>query len=150
MAKRKGPDGRQAAAEAAARLAKDYERWRDIYENGCMDPEWPDGVNIGLKRSHIIAGKKTLEGLLGDDWALYPDCYFFPEPPEMPNDFMAVCRPLPGSHRDVAGEMRTCGQWDGKAREVFHAYATPGKRPYCEIMRGKPLDEYLREIPGLV
>lgn len=35
-------------------LEQDMERWRFIKENGCNDPCWPDGVNLNLKRNHII------------------------------------------------------------------------------------------------
>ena len=37
-----------------AELQKDIERWEDIKQNGCNDPFWPDGVNMNLKRNHII------------------------------------------------------------------------------------------------
>jgi hypothetical protein len=136
--------------EKSRELARDYERWKDIYENGCPDPGWPDGTNLNLKRVHVLVSKRGLESLLGDDWALYPDCYFFPTPPEMPKAFMAKDRALPGNCAEVAGEMRPCGHCSGEEREIFHAFATPGKLPYREIMRGRPLEEYLREIPGLV
>lgn len=35
-------------------LDKDIKHWHDIYENGCSDPFWPDGVNLNLVRNHII------------------------------------------------------------------------------------------------
>lgn len=41
-------------AEANAELENDLARWKDIYENGCSDPFWSDGVNLNLKRNHIL------------------------------------------------------------------------------------------------
>ena len=80
--------------EMTMRLEQDYSRWKSIYESGCSDPSWSDGVNINLVRNHILHGKKQLESLLGDKYVLYPDNYFYPEPPELSNDFMAVTRYL--------------------------------------------------------
>ena len=44
----------QRIADVTAELEADMARWRDIKENGCSDPSWPDGVNMNLKRNHII------------------------------------------------------------------------------------------------
>lgn len=44
----------QRIADVTAELEADMARWRDIKENGCNDPTWPDGVNMNLKRNHII------------------------------------------------------------------------------------------------
>lgn len=44
----------QKIADVMAELDDDIRRWNDIKENGCSDPFWPDGVNMNLKRNHII------------------------------------------------------------------------------------------------
>ena len=76
-------------------LTRDYKTWKSIYENGCSDPSFTDGVNLNLVRNHIIYGKMQCEKILGDSYHLYPDSYFFPIPAQLPSDFMAVCRKLP-------------------------------------------------------
>ena len=35
-------------------IAEAVAHWKDIKENGCHDPFWPDGVNMNLVRNHII------------------------------------------------------------------------------------------------
>jgi hypothetical protein len=127
----------EQSRELAAELLKDYRAWKSIYEGGGSDPGWPDGMGLFLKRNHIIAGKHQIEDLLGDDWMSCPDCFFFPLPPEMPRDFMAARRPLPLNYCDLPGEEGPEGR--------FHAFATPGKKPYGAIMAGRSLDDYLRE-----
>ena len=83
-----------SATELRDNLYKDYTRWKYIYDNGCSDPTYEDGVNINLVRNHISYGKRMCEEHLGDNLHLYPDCYFFPEPMKLPMDFMAVDRRL--------------------------------------------------------
>lgn len=70
-------------------LRKSYERWKYIYENGCSDPTWPDGINLNLVRNHIIHYKVLLE----EDTPCHmlftlPDEYFFPEPPRVSDYLM--------------------------------------------------------------
>ena len=74
------------------RLMSDYSRWKHIFEFGCSDPSWCDGVNINLVRNHILYAKKRVEEVLKDNYIAYPDSYFYPDPVELPNDFMAVDR----------------------------------------------------------
>lgn len=74
------------------RLMSDYSRWKHIFEFGCSDPSWCDGVNINLVRNHIMYDKKRIEEVLKDNYIAYPDSYFYPDPVELPNDFMAVDR----------------------------------------------------------
>jgi len=46
-----------------AELQRDIERWNEISQNGCNDPFWPDGVNMNLKRNHIIYQLRRLAEL---------------------------------------------------------------------------------------
>lgn len=88
MSKRKNKE--PTSREIEAELIDRYKRWKDIYENGCSDPFWEDGVNLDLVRNHIIFEKRVCEEVLGDKYFLYPDAYFYPLPAKLPNDFMAV------------------------------------------------------------
>ena len=92
MAKRK--EKIPTAKELGEELIDRYTRWSHIYHHGCSDPTWEDGVNINLVRNHILIAKKNIEKYLGDNFSAYPDYYFFPEPMQLTNDFMAVERRL--------------------------------------------------------
>ena len=70
-------------------LREDYDMWKDIYVKGCNDPYGSDGVNINLKRNHILYDKMQMEKLLMDQYHLYPDIYFLPTPPVLPYDYAA-------------------------------------------------------------
>lgn len=45
---------------------RELEHWQDMFEHGCSDPAWPDGCNLNLTRSHIIAALRSLRDL-GED-----------------------------------------------------------------------------------
>ena len=92
MSKKKNPV--ITSLSLSLELQRCYKRLKDIYENGCSDPTWTDGVNIDLVRNHIIYGKSQCEKVLGDNFIAYPDEYFYPLPVELPDDFMAVDRKL--------------------------------------------------------
>lgn len=74
------------------KLRERYEHWKDIFDNGCSDPFWADGVNINLVKNHIHYYKQNIEEVAGKQFDLYPEEYFFPEPLELPNNFVAVNR----------------------------------------------------------
>lgn len=90
--KKKQETPREAVARLTNCLDLAYARWHHHYENGCSDPCWEDGVNLNLTRNHILFYKGELEKVLKDNYLAYPDIYFYPEPPELPNEFMAVDR----------------------------------------------------------
>ncbi len=68
-------------------LEESYARWEYLYENGCSDPFYEDGINLNLVRNHIIYYKQALEkehNLFG-----YPDAYYRELPPEVDSKYMA-------------------------------------------------------------
>lgn len=71
-----------------------YSCWKSIYENGCSDSTWEDGVNLNLVRNHILYFRGLCESTFGTKYWMYPDAYFFPLPPQFPNAFMATSREL--------------------------------------------------------
>ena len=80
-----------------AELQKDMDKWEDIRKNGCNDPFWPDGVNMNLKRNHVIHDLRLLRelecqpeqismfALLGGEERFSDERI----PPKVPNDYMA-------------------------------------------------------------
>ena len=83
---------RPTTAELSAKLVENYSRWKEIYENGCTDYANSDGSNINLVRNHIGYHKSITEMAYHDQYWLYPEEYFYPDPPMLPYDFMAVDR----------------------------------------------------------
>ena len=83
-------------------LENDIRRWHDIYENGCSDPFWPDGVNLNLKRNHIIYGLRQLAELDSEprQLTMFEMIESSPTvendervPPKVPDNYMAHDRP---------------------------------------------------------
>lgn len=65
----------------ATALEESYARWEYMYENGCSDPFYEDGINLNLVRNHIIYYKQMLE----KENSLFdlPDVYYKELPPEV-------------------------------------------------------------------
>lgn len=77
--------------EAVAELVERYNRWQDLYKNGCFDPNYCDGVNLNLVRNHIHFAKRKIEKLVEEHKELsFPAEYEKIEiPQEVSNDYMA-------------------------------------------------------------
>lgn len=77
--------------EAVAELVERYNRWQDLYKNGCFDPSYCDGVNLNLVRNHIHFAKRKIEKLVEEHKELsFPAEYEKIEiPQEVSNDYMA-------------------------------------------------------------
>ena len=46
----------QKVKQYCGEVRKEISHWKDINQNGCNDPFWPDGCNMNLTRNHIIYG----------------------------------------------------------------------------------------------
>ncbi len=55
-------------------LAERFERWDDVYQNGCHDPTWSDGVNLNLIRNYILYYKGKIEKSVTD--GKFPDIQY--------------------------------------------------------------------------
>ena len=75
--------------EIIMELQKSHDHWKDINENGCNDPAWPDGTNMNLVRNHIIYYRKQIEDLCAEIGTAFPTEYYFPIPPEVDSGYMA-------------------------------------------------------------
>ena len=76
-------------------LTDEYTFWKEIYEGVYSDVDVKDGVNLNIVRNHILYEKHRCEEILGDNFHLYPDSYFYPVPVELPDDFMVSTRKMP-------------------------------------------------------
>lgn len=77
--------------ETVAELVERYNRWQDLYKNGCFDPNYCDGVNLNLVRNHIHFAKRNIEKLVEEHKELsFPAEYEKIEiPQEVSSDYMA-------------------------------------------------------------
>ena len=74
-------------AEYTASLEERFDRWDEVYKNGCRDPFWSDGVNLNLIRNHIQYYKSELENCITDE--AYPDAYYRDTPPKVDSEYIA-------------------------------------------------------------
>ena len=72
------------------RLAGRYAHWEAERRDGCVDPNWSDGVNLNLVRNHIICAKKEIRRTCDFFDLPTPAIYYRPLPPEMPADFFVT------------------------------------------------------------
>ena len=88
-------------------IDQDRKHWDDIYENGCHDPNWEDGMNLDLVRNHIISWLIKLRDIDRCDrqlslFDLMNDCEYGSWqddkrlPPKVPYEYMAKDRILRG------------------------------------------------------
>lgn len=103
--------------ELGVLIHNDFKRWKDIFNNGCSDPTWEDGVNINLVRNHIIYDQKRVEEVLKDNYIAYPNEYFYLVPVQLSNKFMAVDRKLAcrgevfKSNKSINYKQAVCFDW---------------------------------------
>ena len=57
----------------AEQCRKSYEQWQNIFENGCHDPFWEDGINLNLVRNHIIYFQRQMNDLCEEIGYLKPE-----------------------------------------------------------------------------
>lgn len=89
MAKRKLTPA-QELREQVNRLAERYAHWEKENRDGCVDPNWSDGVNLNLVRNHIINFKRQIRHTCDNFNLPIPAIYYRPLPPEMPADFFVM------------------------------------------------------------
>ena len=64
-------------------IRQEIEHWKDINQNGCSDPFWPDGCNMNLTRNHIIYYQSKIREICTENWLPLPDEYYLAAPPEV-------------------------------------------------------------------
>ena len=89
MAKRKLTHA-QELREHVNRLAERYAHWEQERRDGCVDPNWSDGVNLNLVRNHIINFKRQIRHTCEEYGLTIPAIYYRPLPPLMSADFFVA------------------------------------------------------------
>jgi hypothetical protein len=77
-------------------LAKSFERWEYLKENGCSDPFWADGTNMNLVRNHIKYYKNKMVEEYGTDYEKYPEIFYREAPPEVDQNYVARAGEIKG------------------------------------------------------
>lgn len=85
--KKKNPE--QELYELRCQIVKERQHWKDINQNGCNDPFWPDGCNLNLTRNHIISYRKKIEMLCEEHKLPLPEEYYYKIPPVVDDNYMA-------------------------------------------------------------
>lgn len=80
----------QELREQVNRLAERYTHWEQERRDGCVDPNWSDGVNLNLVRNHIINFKRQIRRTCDNFNLPMPAIYYRALPPEMPTDFFVT------------------------------------------------------------
>jgi hypothetical protein len=80
--------GRKKEVENYAEmLEKEFAHWEHLYEHGCTDPFWPDGMNLNLVRNHIAYYKRQITETMTPE--NYPEVFHRPGPPEVDGNYFA-------------------------------------------------------------
>ena len=87
--KKKGKQGKALLEEYIEQCEKSYVRWQDVFDNGCFDPTWADGVNLNLVRNHILIAKKNISKLCEQEGFESPPILLREVPPKVDTDYMA-------------------------------------------------------------
>lgn len=72
-----------------AECENSYNRWQDIYENGCSDPFWEDGLNLNIIRNHITYYRNKIKDLCERSLFERPEILLREIPPKVDNKYMA-------------------------------------------------------------
>lgn len=89
MSKKKTIKPERQLAKEISFCEAEYRHWYDIYENGCHDPTWEDGVNLWLVKNHIAYHKKEIKNLCVEHGFPLPEILNRDDPPEVPMTYMA-------------------------------------------------------------
>lgn len=103
-------------------IRKEISYWKDINQNGCNDPFWPDGCNMNLTRNHIISYQRQLREICTENQLPLPDEYYFAVPPVVDNSYMANLKQKPRVERLRRTGSITTGrnyQYDEKQMSLF-------------------------------
>lgn len=75
--------------ELCQNVRDEIAQWKQINQNGCNDPFWPDGCNMNLVRNHILYYQRKIAKICTEMHLPYPEEYYFSLPPEVDMNYMA-------------------------------------------------------------
>ena len=79
----------QKVKQYCIQIQKEISQWKDINQNGCNDPFWPDGCNMNLTRNHIIYEQEQIRKICEENQITLPEEYYLSIPPEVDMNYMA-------------------------------------------------------------
>lgn len=77
---------KKSKEELILKLEEEFHHYDEVFQNGCNDPLYSDGVNLNLIRNHIIYTKRKIEESFTVEE--YPDIYYRRTPKEVPYHYM--------------------------------------------------------------
>lgn len=83
------PSAEERLKDAIASCEDSRRHWYDIYENGCSDPSWADGVNLNLVHNHIQNYNKIIKECCDELGQEYPEVYYRKIPPKVDPSYIA-------------------------------------------------------------
>ena len=124
---------KQSLETLVAECEERFSRWAEIYENGCDDPTWPDGVNLNLVRNHILITQKRIKEHCGVSNEEMPDIALRELPPKLDSEYMANAEEI----RKKGEELQTKIFVSDTYREFTSAIAflSPEQRKKNEFQR---------------
>jgi len=87
--RKKEKQGQELFLDTIKQCESSYERWKFVYENGCSDPTWSDGVNLNLVRNHILMARKRLVEMCETEGYEKPPILLRGIPDKVDTEFMA-------------------------------------------------------------
>lgn len=94
-------------AQLTEEAIRSYDEWQFIYENGCSDPNWEDGVNLNLVRNHLIYYKRKISNLCKEHGFEKPQVLFRKLPSRVPTRYMAGAAGLKQKAADLLYEIES-------------------------------------------
>ena len=102
-------------------IRQEIKQWESINQYGCNDPFWPDGINMNLKRNHILYDKRRIMEIYEKYNIALPEEIYLPTPPEVDDYYMASLKNKRRIQRISNGEKLTTkrNKYDSEQLSLF-------------------------------
>ena len=95
----------------ALQCSVSYAQWQSIFENGCQDPFWEDGINLNLVRNHIIYFHRQMNDLCEEIGYLKPEICSREIPKEVDPHYMAGTKEIEKQARKALALLEQCNEY---------------------------------------
>ena len=95
----------------ALQCSKSYEQWQSIFENGCQDSFWEDGINLNLVRNHIIYFQRQMNALCEEIGYLKPEICGREIPKAVDPHYMAGTEKIEKQARKALDLIEQCDEY---------------------------------------